>query len=75
MANEKSSNESGGGLRTVTLTNVQWEQAVHLSAHHNELPQRADQRMGRTGAQNESRRFPGIPERRRQRRVFPRIGT
>lgn len=24
MANEKSSNESGGGLRTVTLTNVQW---------------------------------------------------
>lgn len=24
MANEKSSNESCGGLRTVTLTNVQW---------------------------------------------------
>lgn len=24
MANEKSSSESGGGLRTVTLTNVQW---------------------------------------------------
>lgn len=24
MANEKSSNESGCGLRTVTLTNVQW---------------------------------------------------
>ena len=24
MANENSSNESGGGLRTVTLTNVQW---------------------------------------------------
>ena len=24
MANEKSSNESGGGLRTVTLTDVEW---------------------------------------------------
>lgn len=24
MADEKSNNESGGGLRTVTLTNVQW---------------------------------------------------
>ena len=24
MANEKNSNESGGGLRTITLTNVQW---------------------------------------------------
>lgn len=24
MADEKTNNESGGGLRTVTLTNVQW---------------------------------------------------
>lgn len=29
MANENSSNESGGGLRTVTLTNVQWNK-LHI---------------------------------------------
>lgn len=34
MANENSSNESGGGLRTVTLTNVQWNK-LYIYASRN----------------------------------------
>lgn len=40
MTAKQQSTESGGGLRTVTLTADQWNTPVFLPSHFHEVPQR-----------------------------------